>query len=910
MSFLHPRNAIPDPGQSDGTTPSSAFDPSRTGDSQSPGRESSSIAYGATHVDAPAATGGSGRRPIGFAPPENDRPELRFSTELSFKRHEGSPRASVTPDQPAGDAPASWRTPQETTPDFVASDRVVSESGDRVRAAEENVLSSAHEAPVDEPVILEAPADDGVAEIQAEVGTPVEAEALFPALESEQAVATDLDEATGEVGDASDTDSLPFYRREISFRRKQAAPARVAETAPDASDASEPTGESPVASAPVEQPSPGSEAPLVPSAAGSGWTRDEQLGDIVLPGPSPIDAGTAVDGGVAGEPGNAVEDAPSEPSGPSGSSGLSRLRRPGREPRNTSRPSRRQKVRQVVGLEIDASQIAAAVVNETQTGHELVQLARRPLAPGIVVGGEVRDPDALALALSSFFDDEKLPRKSVRIGVSSNRIGVRTFDTVGIQDEVQFGNAVRFKAHELLPLAAQESVLDYRVLGERPNEEGEMVRRVLLVVAPRAHVEPYARVAATAGLKLKGIDLEALALLRTFVSPGPVAAGAVDDIATIVVEIGRESSTLLVAGGGACQFTRVFDWGGETLEEAIATSLEIDRMEAATILQHMSLSGPGLRLESLDDETRSRAVDAIRLRLTPFAREIVSSLQFYQTQAESLGIGGIVVTGAASGLEGLDAELRQMIGVDVEIGDPLARVTHSAAFDPAIEAVIGSMAVSIGLAVEDLATRGVNLTPGDVVKTRSRRSLSLSIAAPAAVAVPLVALGLLYLGAHGSASDSQAQLTAVAAEVASLPAPATPRIAANVVGDEVVRATAVASVLGGRVAWDAVFRDLSLVLPANVWLQTLSLSQPEQVGLAEGAVVPVPPGQPAAAPAAVNIDGFTYEQPDVARLLARLATVPSLARVTLVSSEQTVVGSKDVVHFVIVADLKNAGGAS
>ena len=75
-------------------------------------------------------------------------------------------------------------------------------------------------------------------------------------------------------------------------------------------------------------------------------------------------------------------------------------------------------------------------------------------------------------------------------------------------------------------------------------------------------------VARQAGLKLAGIDLEALGLLRAFVEPKPFAVRAVDDTATVVVSIGHESSTLLVAGGGACEFTRVFDWGGGALQEA------------------------------------------------------------------------------------------------------------------------------------------------------------------------------------------------------------------------------------------------------------------------------------------------------------------------------------------------------
>jgi Tfp pilus assembly protein PilN len=122
----------------------------------------------------------------------------------------------------------------------------------------------------------------------------------------------------------------------------------------------------------------------------------------------------------------------------------------------------------------------------------------------------------------------------------------------------------------------------------------------------------------------------------------------------------------------------------------------------------------------------------------------------------------------------------------------------------------------------------------------------------------------------------------------------------------------VAQVLGGRLAWDAVFRDLARVLPENVWLNTLQLTQPTTAAnLADGAAAAAPvPGQAAATPTAVSIDGFTYTQPDVARLLARLATLPSLQRVTLTSSQSQLVGAKPVIHFVIVADLSSTGGAS
>ena len=82
-----------------------------------------------------------------------------------------------------------------------------------------------------------------------------------------------------------------------------------------------------------------------------------------------------------------------------------------------------------------------------------------------------------------------------------------------------------------------------------------------------------------------------------------------------------------------------------------------------------------------------------------FARELVSSLQFYQNQPGSLGIGEIVLTGGTAHLPGLAEELERLIGVRVRIGDPLARLKVAKRF--AAGEQLGSLAVAIGLGIED-----------------------------------------------------------------------------------------------------------------------------------------------------------------------------------------------------------------
>jgi Tfp pilus assembly PilM family ATPase len=82
-----------------------------------------------------------------------------------------------------------------------------------------------------------------------------------------------------------------------------------------------------------------------------------------------------------------------------------------------------------------------------------------------------------------------------------------------------------------------------------------------------------------------------------------------------------------------------------------------------------------------------------------FARELVSSLQFYQGQPGSLGIGEIVLTGGTAQLPGLAEELGRLIGVTVRIGDPLARLKISKRVG--LNEPVGSLAVAIGLGIED-----------------------------------------------------------------------------------------------------------------------------------------------------------------------------------------------------------------
>ena len=132
-----------------------------------------------------------------------------------------------------------------------------------------------------------------------------------------------------------------------------------------------------------------------------------------------------------------------------------------------------------------------------------------------------------------------------------------------------------------------------------------------------------------------------------------------------------------MSDGRVCEFTRVLEWGGWALNIAIARALDMSPSEVETIKRALSFGGAERGAGGLHRGAARDRAGGLEEELQTFARELVSSLQFYQNQPGSLGIGEIVLTGGTAHLPGLGAELERLIGVPVRVVDPLTRVTVS-----------------------------------------------------------------------------------------------------------------------------------------------------------------------------------------------------------------------------------------
>jgi Tfp pilus assembly protein PilN len=199
--------------------------------------------------------------------------------------------------------------------------------------------------------------------------------------------------------------------------------------------------------------------------------------------------------------------------------------------------------------------------------------------------------------------------------------------------------------------------------------------------------------------------------------------------------------------------------------------------------------------------------------------------------------------------------------------------------------------------------RAVNLLPRDEKRQRSQPGAVLLTGVLGSVLVVALLAGG-FLMTSSTASDRQAEVDALRAELAAIPpAPEAPTDSSGLETQKSERVTLLGKALAARIAWDRVLREVSLVLPEDIWLETLTANAPDPN------FTPTP-GKTEAPPGGFTITGYSYSHDGVARLLARLSVLPELDRPSLGSSVIDTTKARDVVKFTINASLKQGQVAS
>ena len=201
-----------------------------------------------------------------------------------------------------------------------------------------------------------------------------------------------------------------------------------------------------------------------------------------------------------------------------------------------------------------------------------------------------------------------------------------------------------------------------------------------------------------------------------------------------------------------------------------------------------------------------------------------------------------------------------------------------------------------------MAMKRMNLLPPEerAKASRERGLMWVIIALVALIAI----LGVVYLWQNNQVGDKEDQAAQLEADIAAVQTQAAALQQYAVLQTKRTEMTSTAkSIDAARVPWSTIFEEISLVIPENVRLQSLTCAVPANM-LPGAAAAPEVAGTELAAD--ITFTGQTYEHKDVAEFMTRLGLLPQLTNIQLSSSAKaaSTETTQSLTTFTVTASLR------
>ncbi|WP_105317717.1 type IV pilus assembly protein PilM [Thermus tenuipuniceus] len=326
---------------------------------------------------------------------------------------------------------------------------------------------------------------------------------------------------------------------------------------------------------------------------------------------------------------------------------------------------------EALGLEIGAANLK--LVELSGNPPALRALATRPTPPGILVEGVIAEPQALAQELKELLAEARTKKRYVVTAVPNPSVILRTLQVPKMPLK-EMEEAVRWEAERYIPFPIDEVVLDFAPLDPLAEvAEGEQVE----VMVGAARQEAVASLLEA----LRGAGLTPIILdVKPFAGLYPLEAQLSSDPegVSVAVEIGAESTSLVLLKGNRPLAVRILTLSGKDFTEAIGKSFGLDFLTAEEVKRTYGLATIPTEDEELlldFDAERERyspakIYDAIRPVLVELTQEIRRSLEFFRVQLGDIQPEVGYLYGGGSRLRGLSTLLTDTLGVNFTVPDP------------------------------------------------------------------------------------------------------------------------------------------------------------------------------------------------------------------------------------------------
>jgi type IV pilus assembly protein PilM len=357
------------------------------------------------------------------------------------------------------------------------------------------------------------------------------------------------------------------------------------------------------------------------------------------------------------------------------------------------------------------------------------------------------DPDQLTReALEKFLSRNDIKGDHIAISVPGQS-GLARFVKLPPVEEKKIGDIVRFEAKQQIPFPLEEVVWDFQKIGAGEVTDGfAMETEIGLFAMKRDQIARSLAHFQDVNIEVHAIQMAPLALCNfvtyDLLNKGgqPAADGETPAESdgprgkkqcVVALDIGTDSSNLVITDGDKIIWQRPIPLGGNHLTRALSKELKLTFAKAEHLKRNAAKSPPELKT----------ILSALKPVLTDFVGEVQRSLGFFTNSHRDAQVQYMVGLGSAFRLPGLQKYLSEKLQLDVRKPSRMNRLIGETVTDaPVFVENVLSFAVPYGLAIQGLgmAKLQTNLLPQEIQRERMIRAKK-----PWAVA----AAAALFLGA-------------------------------------------------------------------------------------------------------------------------------------------------------------------
>lgn len=342
-----------------------------------------------------------------------------------------------------------------------------------------------------------------------------------------------------------------------------------------------------------------------------------------------------------------------------------------------------------LGIDISDNSIKWLAL-EAKNNQRQVRVCGEELLPnGVVVGGIVKNPDALA---------ESLRTAKARFGGIVHAHAALPEEAsyvfsmhvpTGTQRE-QVLRMIEFEFEGRVPILPSAAVYDYDVIIEHDNDEGT---EIAVVVFPLELAQAYAAAFKAAGIVLLSLELEARSIARA------ISTRNETEPITLLVDFGRAHTGFAVLKRGIPIFTSSIEIGGESMTQTLMSKFSMSAEEA----EHFK-NTEGIARVVAGNEAKRDVVMSVAAAL---ASEVARHYHYWDTRRNEHGdrvtpVGQVLFVGGSSNLHGLSDYIAERVQAVTRQGDVWRHVASFDSYIPPVDrATSMQYATVVGLALRE-----------------------------------------------------------------------------------------------------------------------------------------------------------------------------------------------------------------